>query len=307
MENESIVEIQGLNKTYGSLQALKDVSFTLQRGKIYGFIGENGAGKTTCIRVLAGLTQPDSGRVRVLGQDYPQEAQEARARMGFMVERPIYYDNLTAAQNLDLQMQLYGADYQAEIPQLIERVGLKNIEKRKLKDFSLGMKQRLGIAMTLANKPDLLVLDEPVNGLDPVGMVDVRHILQKLNQEGMTIFLSSHVLAELYQLASDYIIIHQGQILRCLSLSELNEACQKSINVIASDADLLQQQISNQFPEARIAREDAHTLKIFSEHVEPAQIGQIAADNQLVLSKLSFEGDDLETFYIKTISGGHNE
>ena len=302
MGAQSILEVTNLSKNYGMLQALKDVSFSLEAGRTYGFIGENGAGKTTCIRILAGLTRPDAGNVTAMGHDFPQQASEARRRMGFMVERPIYHDCLTVAQNLKLQMQLYGVKDYDQIPALIERVGLKGVEKRRLKDFSLGMKQRLGIAMTLANKPDLLVLDEPVNGLDPVGMVDVRNILKQLNREGMTIFLSSHILAELYHLATDYIIIHRGQIVRRLALAELNQACRKKLKVVTSDCSILEDAVRTRYPDVQLQRMSSDELHIYSENISGEDIGSIALENQIVLRELSIEGDDLETFYMKTIA-----
>lgn len=234
MTESVLVSIKDVSKKYGRFLALDGVNITIEKGKIYGFIGENGAGKTTLIRLLAGLSLPSRGAIEAFGMPMTTSAEAIRKRIGFMVEHPIYHDNMSAADNLKMQALLYGKKLD-NIPALLERVGLKDVGKRRLKDFSMGMKQRLGIAMALANNPDLLVLDEPVNGLDPVGMVDVRHLLQKLSHEGITIFLSSHILTELYQLATDYIIIHQGKIIKTMSLEELNQVCQKSLRVRASD------------------------------------------------------------------------
>mgnify|MGYP002738673102 CR=1 FL=1 len=306
MNLESIVEVNGLTKTYGHLRALDNVSFTLKRGHIYGFIGENGAGKTTCIRVLAGLTLPDLGDVRVLDHPYPLEAPAARAKTGFMVEQPIFHDGLTAEDNLKQQMKLYGHKDYARIPDLLKRVGLTDIGKRKLKDFSLGMKQRLGIAMTLVNDPELLILDEPVNGLDPVGMVDVRNILRDLNREGITIFLSSHILSELYQLATDYIIIHHGRIIRQMTLAELDLACTKKLNIRTPQADRLITALKQRFPQADIVRENDQIVYVTGSEVTTKDIGQLVLDENILLTGLAVEGDNLESFYIKTIGGGHH-
>ncbi|WP_034450072.1 ABC transporter ATP-binding protein [Butyrivibrio sp. AE2032] len=224
--SETILKINGLSKSYGKKQVLKNVTFSVEKGKIYGFIGENGAGKTTTIRAVTGLTAVEDGQVELFGKSDAKGLSEGRKKMGCLVEHPIISLNKTAHDNLAMQQLLYGQDDASRIDRLLERVGLSDVKNKKVKDFSLGMKQRLGIAVSLINDPELLILDEPVNGLDPVGMVEVRELLRSLAaDDGITIVISSHILAELYQLVTDYIIISHGEILETISKEELDAKC----------------------------------------------------------------------------------
>ncbi len=233
-----ILRVSNLTKIYGDKTALQDVSFSVKKGRIYGFIGENGAGKTTAIRAITGLTHPSGGSVELFGSSSPKGLETARKKMGCLVERPILLLNKTAFENLRLQQTLFGRKDDGEIERILRRVGLGDVMHKKAKDFSLGMKQRLGIAQALINSPELLILDEPVNGLDPMGMVDVRNLLRSLCEEdGITIVISSHILTELYQLVTDYIIISHGRIVECISKKELDEKCAAYILVESPQAD----------------------------------------------------------------------
>lgn len=221
-----ILKIDNLTKRYKDKVALDHVSFEIQKGKIYGFIGENGAGKTTTIRLITGLSSIDEGRVELFGLSDSKGLQKARKKMGCLVERPILMLNESAFYNLKMQQMLFGQNDDEKIDKLLERVGLGDVKQKKVKDFSLGMKQRLGIAISLINNPELLILDEPVNGLDPMGMVEIRKLLTSLcMDDGITIIISSHILAELYQLVTDYIIISNGKIIDTLSKDELDDKC----------------------------------------------------------------------------------
>ena len=219
-----ILKIDNLTKRYKDKVVLDHVSFEIEKGKIYGFIGENGAGKTTTIRSITGLTSIDEGSVELFGQSTSKGLEQARKKMGCLVERPILSLNETAFYNLKMQQILFGQNDDEKINKLLERVGLGDVKNKKVKDFSLGMKQRLGIAVSLINNPELIILDEPVNGLDPMGMVEVRNLLKSLcAEDGITIIISSHILAELYQLVTDYIIISHGKIIDTLSKQVLDE------------------------------------------------------------------------------------
>lgn len=236
--NGTILKINGLTKKYGSKVALDNISFNVEKGKIYGFIGENGAGKTTAIRAVTGLTAVPEGTVELFGRSDKKGLSEARKKMGCLVERPIIAMNKTARQNLEMQQVLYGQNDAAKIDSLLKRVGLSDVKDKKVKDFSLGMKQRLGIATALINNPELLILDEPVNGLDPMGMVEVRELLRSLcADDGITIVISSHILAELYQLVTDYIIISHGRIIETISREELDEKCSAYIELNTDQND----------------------------------------------------------------------
>ena len=196
---KTILKVNGLTRKYGSKTALNNVTFTVEKGKIYGFIGENGAGKTTTIRAITGLSEVPEGKIELFGSSDAKGMIKARRKMGYLVENPILSMNDTAQGNLRMQQLLYGHSDEAKIRKVLERVGLVDVGKKRVKDFSLGMRQRLGIAMALINDPEILILDEPVNGLDPMGMVAVRELLKSLcAEDGITIVISSHILAELY-------------------------------------------------------------------------------------------------------------
>ena len=228
----TILRVNNLSKRYGSKTVLDNVSFSVEKGKIYGFIGENGAGKTTTIRALTGLTDAPEGTVELFGASDKKGLYNARKKIGCLVENPILDLGKTAWQNLEMQQVLYGREDKSKIDPLLVRVGLGDVKDKKVKNFSMGMKQRLGIAMTLVFSPELLILDEPVNGFDPVGMYEIRELLRSLcEDDGITILISSHILTELYQLATDYIIISHGRIINTLSREQLDERCSSYITL----------------------------------------------------------------------------
>lgn len=219
---ETILALRNITKRYRRQTALFDVSFHIERGHIYGFVGENGAGKTTALRTITGLTTPDSGTVELFGSHNAKEAARNRRRMGCMIEHPVFDGALNAPENLRLHCLLHGTNDFSNIPAVLERTGLSSTAGKKPRDFSLGMKQRLGIAAALVSRPELLILDEPVNGLDPLGMISVRKLLISLQKnDGITILLSSHILSELQELATDYIFISGGRILGTANAAEV--------------------------------------------------------------------------------------
>lgn len=294
-----ILRVNNLTKTYGEKTALRDVSFTVKKGKIYGFIGENGAGKTTAIRAITGLTYPTGGSVELFGKSSRKGLEEARKKMGCLVERPILSLNKTAFENLKMQQILFGQNDDEKIRQILVRVGLGDVMHKKAKDFSLGMKQRLGIAQALINSPELLILDEPVNGLDPMGMVDVRNLLRSLcEDDGITIVISSHILAELYQLVTDYIIISHGRIVECISKEELDEKCSAYIIAETPQTDeavaILEQNGIKSME--RIGGE----IKIFDD-VSTEYIARWLFDGKILVTLLTKYEKSLENYYMELL------
>lgn len=303
---KNLIEVSNVFKSYGNFTALNNVNINLEKGRIYGFIGENGAGKTTLIRLLAGLSSCDKGEIRIKGEKLTENNSTLRKSMGFMVERPIYHENMTVADNIKLQKYLHGMNDYEKIPSLIEKVGLKNVEDKKVKDFSLGMRQRVGIAMALANNPEILILDEPVNGLDPVGMVDVRNILTNLNKkEGITIFISSHILGELYQLATDFIIISKGNIVKCISSDELRDKTQKNIMIKTNDNDKLENILKTKGISKMSSSEDKNTIIINDSSIHGKDIGKICYDEKIMVEMLSENDMSLEEYYLSILGGKH--
>ncbi len=294
--SDVILRINDLSKKYGSKTALDHVSFSVEKGKIYGFIGENGAGKTTAIRAITGLSAAPDGSIELFGHTGHKGLEEGRKKLGCLVERPILALNKTAYDNLAMQQILYGNSDGNKALQLLERVGLSDVKDKKVKDFSLGMKQRLGIALTLINDPELLILDEPVNGLDPVGMFEVRELLKSLcENEKITIVISSHILAELYQLVTDYIIISHGKIIETLSKDELNDKCTSYI-VFETDRNdeamnvLLQNGVEK-------AEQDGNAIKVY-DGLQTRTIAEWMKKSNILVTLLMRNEISLEKYYM---------
>lgn len=238
---EYVLTTSGLSKRYGKFKALDDLSMHIPKGAIYGFVGRNGAGKTTLIRLICGLQEPTRGSYAIYGTDYTNKSiSKFRRRMGAVVETPSIYLDMTAEDNLKQQALVLGLPSYESIPEILKLVGLENTGKKKARNFSLGMKQRLGIAVALIGNPDFIVLDEPINGLDPQGIVEIRELILKLNREhGITVLISSHILGELSKLATHYGFIEKGHIVKEISADELEAVCRKCVKVEVSDTKAL--------------------------------------------------------------------
>ncbi len=237
---EYILTATNLSKHYKGCKALNGLSLHVPRGSIYGLVGKNGAGKTTLIRILCGLQEPSGGGYAIAGVDNQDKAiLQARRRMGAVVEAPAVYQELTAEENLRLQYKVLGRKDVSAIPELLKLVGLENTGKKKAKNFSLGMRQRLGIAVALAGEPELLILDEPANGLDPQGIVELRRLIGKLNRDkGVTILISSHILDELSRLATHYGFIDGGRMVEEASAEDVGEGLERHyMSLVGGDWD----------------------------------------------------------------------
>ena len=238
---EYVLTTNALTKQYGHFKALDHFTMHVPKGAIYGFVGKNGAGKTTLIRLICGLQAPTAGDYTLYGvKNTDPKVVRSRRRMGAVVETPSIYMDMTAEENLKQQYLILGLPSFDSIPELLKLVGLENAGKKKARNFSLGMRQRLGIAIALAGDPDLLVLDEPTNGLDPQGIIEMRELILKLNrQRNITVIMSSHILDELARLATHYGFIDGGRMLREISAEELEAACRKCLRVEVSDVGAL--------------------------------------------------------------------
>jgi len=254
---EYVLQTEGLTKCFRKFRALDGLAMHVPKGSIYGFVGKNGAGKTTLIRLICGLQQPTSGSFTLYGiSNNSKDIIKSHRRMGAIVETPAIYANMTAEENLKQQYLILGLPSYDGISELLKLVGLENTGKKKVKNYSLGMKQRLGIAIALAGDPDFLVLDEPVNGLDPQGIVEMREMLLKLNRERqITILISSHILDELSRLATHYGIIDCGKMVKELSAEELNAACRKCIRLEVSDTSVLARVLDDMRSEYKVISE----------------------------------------------------
>lgn len=237
MKEEIIVEARNLTKVYGQTTALKNADLAVRRGSIYGLVGNNGAGKTTFLKILAGQTFATEGSFTLMGAETPRELGEMRRRTGCLIENPGFYPKLTIRQNLEYYRIQRGIPGSNIADWMLEEVGLSEVAKRKFENLSLGMKQRLGLALALMGEPELLILDEPINGLDPAGIVEIRNLLLRLNQEkGVTILISSHILTELQNIATDYGFLNRGEVVEQISAEKLREKCCAYLEVKVADA-----------------------------------------------------------------------
>ena len=238
---EYVLQTKDLTKHYRKFKALDGVTMNVPKGSVYGLVGRNGAGKTTLMRVICGLQEPSGGSYSIYGVDSTdRKITASRRRMGAVIEKPAIYLNMTARQNMKVQYSLLGLPDDEGIDQLLELVGLSDTGKKRARKFSLGMKQRLGIAVALAGSPDFLLLDEPINGLDPQGIVEIRELILKLSREqNITVLISSHILSELSLLATHYGFVDKGRIVKEISAEELEKQVRKSMKVKVSDTKAL--------------------------------------------------------------------
>ncbi len=300
-----VLQTDGLCKRYGHFNALNGLNMHVPKGAIYGFVGENGAGKTTLIRLICGLQSPTSGSYSLYGISSSSGGiGRARRRMGAVVETPSIYMDMTAEDNLKQQYLVLGLPSYDGIAELLRLVGLENTGRKKAKNFSLGMKQRLGIAIALAGDPDFLVLDEPINGLDPQGIVEIRELILKLNRERqITVLISSHILDELARLATHYGIIDGGRMVRELSAAELEAACRKCVRIEVSDTAALARVLDSMQLEYKML--SAATADIYGDVAFTPLAMALARENCEVLS-MHEKDESLESYYISLVGGGQN-
>ena len=299
-----ILTARSLGKRYKNFKALNDFSIHVPQGAVYGFVGKNGAGKTTFIRLVCGLQEPSAGSYAIYGTENNDPGiSRCRRRMGAVVETPSIYQDMTAEENLKEQYRIIGLPSFDSIPELLRLVGLENTGKKKAKHFSLGMKQRLGIAIALAGNPDFLILDEPVNGLDPQGIIEVRELILKLNREkGITFLISSHILDELSRLATHYGFIDSGHMVKEMGAAELDAACRKCIRVQVSDVRVLSRVLDEMELDYRILSD---TMADIFAKVNISQLALALADQGCDIISLNEREESLESYYVNLIGGGN--
>lgn len=302
--NNVVLETKDLSKRYKSQTALSHVNLCLKRGRIYGLIGKNGAGKTTLMRMIAGLGFPTEGSIELFGKDNRNELEEAGKRIGSLIEAPGMVVGMSAKENMHLQCLMKGLpNYEVE-DELLELVGLKDVGKKKVRNFSLGMKQRLGIAIALIGNPELLMLDEPINGLDPSGVIEIRNLLKNLSKnESKTILISSHNLPELYQVATDYIIIHEGEVREVLTHEELDERCKCYISLESTNVNQLAAVLENQLHTVNFKVMPDNSVRLFDLLEEREHLAQVLYENGVVVTKLTIFEANLEDYFMNVIGG----
>ncbi|MDO5517841.1 MAG: ATP-binding cassette domain-containing protein [Clostridium sp.] len=304
METKNILKIENLTKTYKHTNVLNNISISLEEGKIYGLIGLNGAGKTTLLKAIAGFIKPSCGEISIFGESGETNLKKQRTKIGCFIESSGIYPNMTAQENIDLHRTLKGIPNEEITDELIERVNLKDIKDKKVKEYSLGMKQRLGIAIALIGNPEFLILDEPINGLDPVAIIEVRNMLKKLSEEkNITVFISSHILSELYSLASDYIIIHKGEIKEQITSEELDEKCRKHILLKSNEPEKMAYVIENNLKSRNYVVMPDKSIQLYDYMDNTEKVAKTFMDERVLLTNLSCEGDSLEDYFVNAVGG----
>lgn len=300
---EYVLTTENVGKQYKQFKALSGLSMHVPKGAIYGFVGKNGAGKTTLIRLICGLQEPSSGSYTLYGiKNDDKNIIKSRRRMGAVVETPSIYLDMTAEENLKEQYRILGLPSFDSIPDLLKLVGLENTGKKKARNFSLGMKQRLGIAVALAGDPDFLVLDEPINGLDPQGIIEMRELILKLNRERqITVLISSHILDELSRLATHYGIIDGGRMVKELSSQELEAACRKCMRVEVTDTKALVRVMDEMDVEYKILSDTQ--ADVFAK-VNISRLTMALAKENCELISVQEKDESLESYYVSLVGGG---
>ena len=301
-----VLKTNNLCKHYRHFKALNGLTMNVPKGAIYGFVGKNGAGKTTLIRLICGLQHPTSGDFELYSiKNTDKTISKSRRRMGAVVETPSIYLDMTAEDNLKQQCRFLGTPSFDGVQDILKLVGLKNTGKKKAKNFSLGMKQRLGIAVALCGNPDFLVLDEPINGLDPQGIIEIRELILKINREQqITVLISSHILDELSRLATHYGFIDSGKIVKEMSAQELEAACRKCVRMKVTDTKALARVLNSMKIEYQIL--DSTTADVYAKPNFTQLAMALSKENCEVVS-MEEHDENLESFYVNLVGGANHE
>ena len=302
---ENIVEVRNLTKQYGKQLALDNVNFSIKKGSIVGLIGPNGAGKTTIMKIMGGLAFPTSGEVEMYGATDEKGLNHARTRMSFMIETPYEKEKMTARENLEKQSLQKGIPDKGRIDEVLEIVNLQDTGKKVVKNFSLGMRQRLGLANALLGKPEFMVLDEPINGLDPEGIVEIRELFRKLNkEEDITMVISSHILSELSLLCTDYIFINHGQIKGVFTADELKAECSEYCQIDTDNNEKASVILSNTCGIKNLDVQEAGQIRIYEGLDDIRSISKALYDGGVIPTEISKNEINLEDYYMRKVQAG---
>jgi ABC-type multidrug transport system, ATPase component len=302
--SDFIIETKNITKQYGEQKSVANLNIHIKKGRIYGLLGRNGAGKTTTMKMLLNLTRPTSGEVKIFGKSIQGNEKKILPRIGSLIESPGFYPNLTGMENLKIFAQLRGVSKRDAVSSALEVVGLPYRDKKLFSQYSLGMKQRLAIALAIMHDPELLILDEPINGLDPIGIAEVRSFIRELcDAKGKTILISSHILSEIALLVDDIGIIDQGVLLEEESLAELEEKNGKYIHFIVSDSAQAARIMERNFRVNNFTVENDHSLRLYDNNLSVAKLNRTFIESGLEVSEAHTCEDTLED-YFKRITGG---
>lgn len=306
---ESIVlKTKGLTKKYGKNTAVNSVNLQIEKGSIYGLVGKNGAGKTTILRMIGGLTVPSGGEMELFGETSKAGLNKSRSRIGCIIETPSFYPYLSARKNLEYYRIQRGIVEKDCVEQVLKIVALEKVGTKKFKNFSLGMKQRLGLALAIMMSPDLLILDEPINGLDPSGIIELREILLRLNREkNTTIVISSHILSELEHIATEYGFINNGEFLEQVSAKALNQKCKQYLSVKVNDTKKAVVALEKNLDVKEYEVLNDNEITIYDKVDIPEKVAGILIKNDILLYSLNQNNITLEDYFMKLIGGKKND
>lgn len=298
-----VMETQNLTKKYQNVTVVDHVNLHIPKGKIYGLLGRNGAGKTTIMKMMLQLVSPTDGKIIMFGKDYREQVKDTYQKIGSIIETPGFYTNLTGQENLEILARLRRNVSKESVLHALEIVGLDKEKKKQFSDYSLGMKQRLGIAAAIMHQPQLLILDEPINGLDPIGISEIRQFLYELSRtKGTTILISSHVLNEIEQIADMIGVINQGKLVEEVNMQELHKRKRKYVVFTVSDPLTASRMLENRC-KVRDYEIQEHTIKIFEPEFNIGYFNQILVENQVVVTAINSCEENLEDYFTELIGG----
>lgn len=301
---EYIIETQNLTKQYGTATVVDNINLHVPKGKIYGLLGRNGAGKTTAMKMMLQLVFPTGGTVRLLGTDYKEHNRTLYGKIGSIIETPGFYNNLTGYENLQILAKLRGQLSKNSVLEALHVVGLDKETSKVFADYSLGMKQRLGIAAAIMHEPELLILDEPINGLDPIGISEIRSFLSELSHsKGTTIFISSHVLSEIEQIADIIGVMHEGRLIEEVNMAELHKRNRRYIEFDLSDVKKAAKILTNHYQITDYSIQ-GNTMKIYDFTHNSGEINKAFVENELLVTKINVDEENLEDYFSELIGGG---
>ena len=301
---EKIINTKNLTKVYGTESAVDNVNLSVSKGEIYGFLGRNGAGKTTTISMLLGLVKPSKGQINIFGKDFFKNKKDILQRIGSTIEFSGFYNNLNAEENLKINAKLIGVHKKDAIKDALKTVGLYDERNKKVGNYSLGMKQRLGIARAILHNPELLILDEPTNGLDPVGIKEIRKLIKKLAEtKKITIFMSSHILSEVQQVATTIGVIHEGKLLKEIKLKDLRKQNRKYVEFEVSDDSKTTMLLETEFNIYDYEVYPDNKVRIYTAHDKISEINRLIVKNNIDVTKIYLSEDNLEDYFIKLTGG----
>lgn len=299
----NILETKSLTKQYLNTTVVDNINMKIEKGSICGLIGKNGAGKTTIMKMIVGLAKQTDGKIKLFGSE---DLNQGRKKIGTIIENPAVYGNLSARENLKIVCKVFGITDLDRIDYILDLVGLSNTGKKKAKSFSLGMKQRLGLAIALISEPEFLVLDEPINGLDPAGVCEIRDLILKLNKEkGITFLISSHILGELEKISTDYMIIKDGKIIDEFKRSELKERCKKFIKIESDETEHIIDILENKLNTKNYKLLD-NCIELYDYIEAPEEVNAALVKENIKIKSLCIAGEDLEGYFLDLIGGKKN-